>query len=77
MNKWIVDVKGKAGETCIEISVVQEDYTLGIESYGWFNESKLLISQNVNFMGESIKEIVWDKLIKLANEVANELNTIS
>ena len=76
MNKWIVNVKGKANSSSFEISVVREDNAHGIRSYGWFDDTKLLISHNEGLCCWPLTERIWDKMIKLANEVADELNAL-
>lgn len=73
-NRWIVNIKGKANESSFEICVVRENNTHGIISYGWFDENKLLISHNGGPCTWPLIQLVWDKMIKLANEVAIELN---
>lgn len=76
MSKWIVNVKGQANSSSFEISVVREDNSHGIKSYGWFDKNKLLISHNGGPCSWPLIPIVWDKMIELAKEVANELNSI-
>ena len=46
MNKWTVQVFGKCGSDSWEISVVRLDNVHGKKSWGWFDDSKLLISHN-------------------------------
>jgi len=74
VGKWIVNIKGKANSSAFEISVVREDNAHGIRSYGWFDEAKLLISHNGGPCSWPLTERVWNKMVKLANEVADELN---
>ncbi len=74
MSKWIVNSKGKAGDRGFEISVVREDNKHGIASFGWFDENKLLITHNGGPCSWPLHTLVWDKSIKLAQEVADELN---
>ena len=76
MSKWIVNIKGEANSECFEISVLREDNRHGISSYGWFNESKLLISHNGGPCSWPLIDKVWDKMVKLADEVATELNAL-
>jgi hypothetical protein len=45
--------------------------TLG---YGWFGRDKLLISHNGGPCSWPVTQQVWDKLIRVAQEVADELN---
>ena len=73
-GKWIVDIKGRADYAASEISVLREDYTLGIRSFGWFfNDRKLVIYQSSPADWSPIP-LVWDKLVKMAEEIAAELN---
>ena len=74
-NKWIVNVKGSANSSAFEICVVRENNTHGIKSYGWFDENKLLISHNGGPCTWPLIPLVWNKMIKIANEVVIELNT--
>lgn len=64
---WIVSIKGVPDEE-MEISVVRNNNKHGQQSYGWFNSNKLCISQGV------IIKTVFDKLVKVAYSVADELN---
>ncbi len=73
--KWVVNIKGKAGSASFEISVVRDDNEHGKSSYGWFGEDKLLISHNGGPCRWPLIPLVWDKMVKLAHEVADELNT--
>ena len=74
-GKWIVNTKGGPQKTSFEISVIRRDNAHGIQSYGWFDENKLLISHNGGPCQWLITGRVWDKLLTVADEVANELNT--
>lgn len=74
MAKWIVDVKGAACEEGFEISVLRDDNTHGKRSYGWFDRNKLLISHNGGPCRWPLTQKVWDKMVALAHEVADELN---
>lgn len=70
---WLVNVKGKAGEV-FEISVVRRTNNHGRLSYGWFDEDKLLISSSGGPCNYTVTPKVWAKLLKVAKEVADELN---
>ncbi len=73
--KWEVDIKGGAGQKCFEISVLRSDYALGKRSYGWFyDDRKLLISHNGGPCSWPVTQSVWDRLVRVAHEVADELN---
>lgn len=71
-NKWVVDVKGSAGET-FEISVLRNNNEHGKRSYGWIDEDKLLISKSGS-ANWSVTPLVFEKLKRVAGEVAKELN---
>tara|TARA_R110000765_G_scaffold242879_2_gene345345 strand:+ start:253 stop:735 length:483 start_codon:yes stop_codon:yes gene_type:complete len=74
LAKWYVNVKGQAGKDCFQISIVRDDNTHGKKSGGWFNDDeKLLIS---SYTYAHLTTRVWDKMIKLAQETADELNAL-
>lgn len=72
--KWVVAIKGKAGERYFEISVLRDDNEHGKASYGWFDADKLLITHNGGPCHWPLMQKVWDKCVEAANEVALELN---
>jgi len=74
MAKWVVDVKGCAGDSSFEIAVLRDDNEHGKRSYGWFDNDKLLISQSGGPCHVPLVKMVWDKAIRVAHEVADELN---
>ena len=76
MAKWVVDVKGRAGSDSFEITVLRDDNEHGKRSYGWIGEDKLLITHNGGPCKWPLTPLVWDKSVKLANEVADELNAV-
>lgn len=71
---WIVAVRGEAESPSFEISVLRSDNELGLRSYGWFNESKLLITHNGGPCSWPLTQKVWDKQLEVAYSVAEELN---
>lgn len=73
-NPWEVNVKGNKGSNDFEISVLRKNNEHGHASYGWFDKNKLLITHNGGPCEWPLTAIVWDKMIKLAHEVADELN---
>lgn len=73
-GKWIVHTKGAAGEEGFEISVLREDNTHGQRSYGWFDKDKLLISHNGGPCDWPVIPLVWDMLVKVAEDVAKRMN---
>ncbi len=73
--KWKVQVHGEAGSKSFEISVINSQAVDRVQiHYGWFDERKLLITHNGGPCSWPLKPIVWDRMIKLAQEVADELN---
>ncbi len=60
--------------TIFEISVVRENNRHGIASYGWFDAQKLLVTHNGGPCSWPLTEQVWNKVIQVAHEVADELN---
>lgn len=76
MNRWRVQIHGKAGDKSFEISVVNIDKINSAQRYfGWFDENKLLITHNGGPCHWPLKPFVWDKMLKLAQEVADNLNS--
>ena len=73
--KWVVEIKGAADCGTFAISVLRDNNTHGKRSYGWFNEDKLLITHNGGPGQWPLTQFVWDKAVKVAREVAVELNT--
>lgn len=67
---------GAAGEESFEISVLRSDNSHGKVSYGWFDKRKLLISHNGGPCHWPLKQLVWDRLIVAAHEIADSLNSI-
>jgi|694.fasta_scaffold61293_14 hypothetical protein len=80
--KWVVDVKGsvppnqgvKDSPIDMEISVLRDDFEHGKRSWGWSCEDKLIISCEGGPCNIMVKQIILDKLVKVAQEVADELN---
>ena len=72
--KWVVAAKGGPDERYFEISVLRDDNSLGKESYGWFGSNKLLITHNGGPCEWPLTKRVWDKCLKVAEEIAAELN---
>jgi hypothetical protein len=71
---WEVCIKGAAGQKSFEIAVLRSDNEHGKRSYGWFGREKLLISHNGGPCEWPVTQSVWDKLVKVAHEIAAELN---
>lgn len=74
MAKWVVATKGGPSVDSFEISVLRDDNKHGKASYGWFDKDKLLISQSGGPCRNKVNRRVWDKLVAIAHEVADELN---
>ena len=76
-NKWVVNIKGKVESQDFEVSILRDNNEHGKKSYGWFGDNKLLIYGSGQGGGERhgiIRQIVWDKSVKFAQELADELN---
>ncbi|CAM0015632.1 hypothetical protein VPHK359_0076 [Vibrio phage K359] len=73
MEKWIVNIKGSFKESP-EISVVRSDNEHGLESYGWFDENKILIFGSGGPCRYSLSKEVFDCHVKTAEYLANKLN---
>lgn len=81
---WTVHTHGGAEEDSFEIAVVRRELIDRAErgewnayamlGYGWFGKDKLLISHNGGPCSWGVTQQVWDKLIRVAQEVADELN---
>lgn len=67
IKTWVVNVIGKPDNNS-EISVIRDIDWQGKRAHGYISDTKLLICSG------HISKVVWGKLIKAANEVANELN---
>jgi hypothetical protein len=74
MSKWVVNIKGKAGAAPFEISVLRDDNGHGKLSYGWHGPDKIMISNDGGPCRDTVPPLVWGKLIRVAQEVADELN---
>ena len=73
-GSWEVQVKGKACSKFWEISIVRQGNQLGHESWGWFDDNKLLVSHNGGPCHGPLIRPVWDRMIRAAHEVCDELN---
>lgn len=72
--RWVVNAKGSRGSDSWEIAVVREDNAHGIGSYGWFNDTKLLVSHNGGHCHWPILGWVWDQHIAIAEQLCEKLN---
>jgi hypothetical protein len=77
MQTWTVQIHGGPNENSFEISVINLNgkgfYDAQLH-YGWFDKNKLLISHCGGPCQNSVNTTVWNKLIRIAMEVADELN---
>ena len=74
-GRWIVDAKGGPNQASWEISVLREDNAHGIASYGWFEpHGKVFIGSSGGPCSEKVSQYVWDRLVILADRVAERLN---
>ncbi len=73
-GEWMVGIKGAPGKSSFEISVLRKNNLHGIRSYGWFDNDKLLITHNGGPCHWPLIQIVWDAQVKLAYEIAAQLN---
>ncbi len=71
---WIVDTKGGPDDDSYEISVMRVNNDHGKKSYGWHGEDKIHISDSGGPNRNSVPQGIWDRLVAVANDVANELN---
>jgi len=77
-NKWVVNIKGNV-ESHFEVSILRDDNEFGKRSYGWFGDNKLVVISRTygiifGITSPLIRQIVWDKSVKFAQELADELN---
>jgi hypothetical protein len=73
--KWQVQIHGEAESSHFEISIVNtQAIDRAQRHYGWFNHNKLLITHNGGPCHWPLTKLVWDKQVKLAQEVADHLN---
>lgn len=73
-DPWIVEAKGCVGSRSFEISVIRTSNVHGRKSYGWFDKDKLLITHNGGPCDCPLSQRVWDKMLRVAQEVADEMN---
>lgn len=73
--KWKVQIHGGPNQKGFEISVVNTEKIHNAQKYfGWFDENKLLITHNGGPCDWPLTPQVWEKQIRVAREVAEELN---
>ena len=76
-GSWEVQVKGKACSESWEISIVRQSNQLGHESWGWFDDNKLLVSHNGGPCHGPLIRPVWDRMIRAAHEVCDALSRVT
>lgn len=74
IDLWKVHTKGESNKIPWEICVIKESNSRGYKSFGWFNERKILIAHNGGPCSDTVSEFIWNKLVRVAQEVADELN---
>ena len=74
MHKWKVQIFGERCSKSWEISVIREDNEHGQRSWGWFDESKLLVSHNGGPCTWPICGYVFDEQVRIANTLCKKLN---
>lgn len=70
---WEVQIKGEPCSEAWEITVIRKNNIHGHRSWGWIDENKLLISHNAGPW--SLIRPVWDRMVKVAHDVCDELNS--
>lgn len=76
-DEWFVQVFGEKCSDSYEISVVHSSNKHGQESWGWFDEKKLLVLHNGGPCGWPVCEDVWDDAIASARRLSDKLNSLS
>lgn len=72
---WKVQIHGGPGQKSFEISVINAREVDSAQlAYGWFDARKLLITHNGGPCDWPLTELVWDKMVKAAYEVAEKMN---
>ena len=78
---WVAHAKGGFSSSSggWEVSVLRKNNLGGKDSYGWCGENKILISSNSFYDSDkmppkAIRKRVFESLVALAKQVAEELN---
>lgn len=74
MGPWEVQIFGEPCSESWEITVIRKNNLHGHASWGWIDENKLLISHNGGWCRWPLIQPVWDRMVKVAHEVCQELN---
>ena len=59
-GKWIVHPHSFRKKGSRAVSIIREDYHHGIDSYGWYNDSKIL------FCADTMYGLIDDELVEAA-----------
>ena len=73
-DAWQPHTKGGPTTDSYEICVIRKSDKHGKASYGWYGKTKMHISSSGGPCHERVSKSVWDKLVRVAHEVADELN---
>ena len=71
---WVMHTKGGPNKTTFEIAVVWSEFEHGFRSYGWYGDSKYLITHNGGPCKDPIDGYVWDECVKVAIRFAARMN---
>ena len=71
---WEVHTKGGHSTDSYEICVIRKSDKHGKASYGWHGKTKIHISDSGGPCRNRAEKLVWKKLVRVAQEVADELN---
>lgn len=75
VSRWMVQIKGDPNSESWEISVIREDYALGQQSWGWFNERKLLVSHNGGPCRWPLAPGLGPVMVEIATRLCDHLNS--
>jgi hypothetical protein len=71
---WVPHTKGGWTTEGYEICVIRQSDKHGKLSYGWIGDTKIQISTCGGPCRYKVSKLIWEKLVKVAQEVADELN---
>lgn len=75
-GKWIVSVQHSHDFINYEISCVREGNIHGQNSYGWFDNNKILIAESSENDNQDIRKMLFKEQLRLAYKIKEELNKI-
>ena len=75
MKEWTINIKGGPNEDSWEISVIRSTNRHGKDSYGWFDDDKLLVGHDGGPCHDPVCKFVWVRLCKTARELCDHLNS--